>query len=64
MFGVYMLHMGAIIVFSKLQMLPMLSWMGGTCIGVNTVLNIVCAVVLIPSGCAVCMLFGYFWMGT
>lgn len=46
MFGVYMLHMGAIIVFSKLQMLPMLSWMGGTCIGVNTVLNIVCAVVL------------------
>lgn len=45
-FGVYMLHMGAIIVFSKLQMLPMLSWMGGTCIGVNTVLNIVCAVVL------------------
>lgn len=45
-FGVYMLHMGAIIVFSKLQTLPILSWMGNTCIGVNTLINIVCAFVL------------------
>lgn len=45
-FGIYMLHMAAIILFSKLQAFPMLSWMGNVGIGVNTVMNVGCAFVL------------------
>lgn len=45
-FGIYMLHMAALVLFSKLQTLPAMAWMGGLGSGVSAVVNVLCALVL------------------
>ena len=39
-FGIYMLHMFAIVIFSRLQASPALAWMGSLPAGVNTAVNV------------------------
>lgn len=45
-FGIYMLHMFAIVAFSRLQASPVLAWMSTLPTGVNTVVNVGFAIVL------------------
>lgn len=45
-FGIYMLHMFALVIFSHLEMLPFLAWIGQLQSGINTIVNIFFAAVL------------------
>lgn len=50
-FGVYMLHLMAIVMFAKLQELPMMAWMGHLDNYAGVIVNIGCALILFL-GCA------------